>query len=104
VAAIYTKLKRLGTFEKNIKLRLSGRLGLLTTPERIRTSDPWFRNTVVKSAEDSKNKDLRSQPGILCRPLGQIIEKHPELEQIIEAWESLPEEIKQSIIEITENK
>jgi hypothetical protein len=47
--------------------------------------------------KNCNNNDLQNQPDSLCHLLGHIIEKHPELGQIINNWTALPDHIKETI-------
>ena len=53
--------------------------------------------STAKSHKPTNDKDLQGQLDSLRHLLGHIIEKHPELGQVINIWPELPDHIKQTI-------
>jgi hypothetical protein len=74
---------------------------IVTTPERIRTSNLRFRRPIAKTSKHQSSKALtKTSPNDLASYLASIIEKYPELVSVVEWWPGLGEHIKSAIIQI----
>jgi len=99
-------LDRLGTENQN-EPETTGKSNLDSEPKtpfstangRIRTDNHWFTKPETKTAKGKTNKGLtESQESVFAASLANVMQKYPEIEQVITAWPTLPDEVKEKVI------
>ena len=70
-----------------------------TGPRWIRTIDQWIMSPLAKIAKALTDNELTEQEQIdFAKSLAKLVQKYPELGQIIERWEELSVEKREEIV------
>ena len=74
-------------------------------PGRIRTYDQWIMSPLLKIVKSFVNKELTKNEKIdFATSFANLLQKNPELCQLIEMWPELPEHIKAAIKTLIETQ
>ena len=73
----------------------------MNTPERIRTSDLWFRKPTQTAVTPCKQRAPKTDSTYTRQNLNNALPKDPELAKLIEIWPNLSDEMKKAILKMT---